>query len=63
MAAGSKVQEVVDEARDLMESFDENTHAITVGFESPTYTLTGAQMTLIAGALYLADCEINKDNE
>jgi hypothetical protein len=42
-----------------MESFDE-AGAMTIGFDQPTYTLTAEQMTKIAGALYLADCEIGE---
>lgn len=46
----------VSESRDIMESFD-NSPAMTIGYEG-TYTLTAEQMTKIAGALYLADCEL-----
>lgn len=51
-------QQLIDEARSLMESFDENP-ALTVGFDKEEYTLTAEQMVLISGALYLADCKIN----
>jgi hypothetical protein len=51
-------QQAVAEARDLMESFDQS-GAMTIGFEG-TYTLTAEQMTKIAGALYLADCELEE---
>jgi hypothetical protein len=52
-------QKAINEAREIMESFDE-TGAMTVSFDQPTYTLTAEQMTKIAGALYLADCEIGE---
>jgi hypothetical protein len=52
-------QKAINEAREIMESFDE-TGAMTIGFDQPTYTLTAEQMTKIAGALYLADCEIGE---
>ena len=51
-------QKAVAEARDLMESFDQSA-AMTIGFEGD-YTLTAEQMTKIAGALYLADCELEE---
>ena len=51
-------QRAINEAREIMESFDE-AGAMTIGFDQPTYTLTAEQMTKIAGALYLADCEID----
>ena len=47
---------VIAEARDIMESFD-NSSAMTIGYEG-SYMLTAEQMTKIAGALYLADCEL-----
>ena len=47
----------ISEARDIIESFDPS-GAMTVGFDEETYTLTGEQMSKIAAALYLADCEI-----
>lgn len=50
-------QEAIGEAREIMESFDPG-GAMTIGFDEPTYTLTAEQMTKIAAALYLADCEI-----
>lgn len=46
----------IAEAREIMESFD-NSPAMTVGYEG-SYMLTSEQMTKIAGALYLADCEL-----
>jgi hypothetical protein len=49
-------QKAIDEAREIMESFDES-GAMTVGFENESYTLTGKQMTAITAALYLADCK------
>jgi len=53
-----QTQELLNQARDLMESFDD-CPAMTVGFEmEETYQLTGKQMNLIASALYLADSEI-----
>ena len=54
----STAQKAVAEARDLMESFDSSA-AMTIGFEG-NYTLTAEQMTKIAGALYLADCELEE---
>lgn len=56
------VQQSIDEARLIIESFDPS-GAMTVGFDEGTYTLTADQMTKIAGALYLADCEIAERNE
>ncbi len=54
----TRTQQLLDEARDLMESFDD-CPAMTVGFQmEETYQLTGKQMNLIASALYLADSEI-----
>ena len=50
----------IAQARDIMESFD-TSDAMTIGFEQQeTYTLTAEQMTIIAAALYLADCEIGE---
>ena len=45
-------------ARDIMESFDDSA-AMTIGYDRPTYTLTAEQMQQIAAALYLADCMID----
>jgi hypothetical protein len=56
----TKTQELIGKARDLMESFDDNESAMTVGFEKTEYKLTAEQMELIAGALYLADCELSE---
>ena len=52
-------QKAINEAREIMESFDK-AGAMTIGFDLPTYTLTAEQMVKIAGALYLADCEIGE---
>ncbi len=57
-----QTQELINEARDLMESFDECA-AMTVGYNEEEYTLTAKQMNLIAGALYLADCRIKDLNK
>lgn len=51
------LQQSIDEARLIIESFDPS-GAATVGFDEETYTLTSEQMTKLAGALYLADCAI-----
>jgi hypothetical protein len=32
---------------------------MTVGYDKESYSLTPQQMSIIAGALYLADCEIH----
>lgn len=48
---------VISDARDLIENFDE-TSAMTIGFDKPTYTITSKQMELLARAIYLADCLI-----
>ena len=53
-----RTERAIDEARDLIESFD-SSGAMTIGFEG-SYTLTAEQMTKIAGALYLADCAIHE---
>lgn len=50
-------EQAISEARYIMESFD-TSPAMTIGFDAETYQLTAEQMTKIAGALYLADCEI-----
>lgn len=50
-------QKAIDEARDVMESFDSSS-SMTIGFDAETYTLTREQMCKIATALYLADCKI-----
>ncbi len=54
-----KAQEALDEARLLMESFDDSA-AMTIGFDNDTYTLTKEQMLVIARALYLVDCELHE---
>jgi hypothetical protein len=51
------VQQSIDEARLIIESFDPS-KAMTVGFDEETYTLTAEQMAKIALSLYLADCAI-----
>lgn len=53
-----KTQEAIANARDIMESFDPSA-AMTIGFDKESYSLTSEQMSIIAGALYLADCEIH----
>jgi hypothetical protein len=60
LTAASETQEAIDEARLLMESFDDSP-AMTVGYEKETYTLSGPQMLLISRALYLADCELSNN--
>jgi hypothetical protein len=57
MTSVEKTQEAIANARDIMESFDPSA-AMTVGFDEESYSLTKEQMAIIAGALYLADCEI-----
>lgn len=49
--------EAVAEARLIMESYDP-TPAMTIGYDEESYTLTPKEMTAIAGALYLADCQL-----
>ena len=51
------VQQSIDEARLIIESFDPS-GAMTVGFDEEAYTLTAEQMAKLASALYLADCAI-----
>ncbi len=58
MEITEKTIESIGEARDIMESFDQSA-AMTIGFDKPTYELTAEQMVKIAGALYLADCLIH----
>lgn len=53
-----KTQASIAKAREIMESFDQ-TPAMTIGFDKEVYALTADQMATIAGALYLADCEIH----
>lgn len=55
-------QIAVASAREIMESFDP-TPGMTVGYDEPTYTLTAKQMSIIAGALYLADCYIDTNTQ
>jgi hypothetical protein len=59
MTSIEKTQEALANARDIMESFDPSA-AMTVGFDKEIYSLTSQQMAIIAGALYLADCEIHE---
>ena len=58
MTSIEKTQEAIANARDIIESFDPSP-AMTVGFDEESYSLTPEQMAIIAGALYLADCEIH----
>ena len=55
--ANTITQQVIGDARDIMESFDISP-AMTIGFDKDEYILTPKQMTVIANALFLADCEI-----
>ena len=57
MKANLLTKTVISEARDLLENFDES-GAMTIGFDKPTYTITSKQMELLARAIYLADCLI-----
>ena len=59
--ANTITQQVIGDARDIMESFDISP-AMTIGFDKDEYILTPKQMTTIANALYLADCEISVQN-
>jgi hypothetical protein len=52
------IEKVIAEAQLIMEGFDP-TPAMTLEYDQPTYSLTSDQMTKIARALYLADCEIH----
>ena len=54
----TETQVAIYQARSIMESFDP-AGAMTIGFDEPTYTLTSEQMEIIAGALYLADCDLD----
>jgi hypothetical protein len=54
----TETQSAINQARLIMESFDPS-GAMTIGFDEPTYTLTAEQMGIIAGALYLADCDLD----
>ena len=54
----SLTQQLIEDARDIMESFDISP-AMTIGFDKDEYILTPKQMSIIANALYLADCEIS----
>jgi len=55
----TRTQQIMDEAIDLMESFDD-CPAMTVGYDKEEYTLTSKQMNLVAMALYLADGELSE---
>ena len=55
----SETQRAIDEARQIMEGFDDQ-GGTTVLYEEESYTLTREQMTKIAGALYLADCQMGE---
>ena len=57
-----QTQELLNQARDLMESFDDCA-AMTIGYDKEEYTLTAKQMNLIEGALYLVDCRINQNKD
>ena len=57
----TETQQAIDEARDIIESIGE-TCPVYVGFEKETYVVTGEQMQKIAGALYLADCELHDNS-
>jgi hypothetical protein len=46
-------------AIEIMEGFDDHGGTL-VFYNQESYTLTREQMTKIAGALYLADCEIGE---
>ena len=59
----TKTRELISKARDLMESFDDNESAMTIGFDKTEYKLTAEQMELISGAIYLADCELYEEDE
>lgn len=54
-----KTKELIAKAREIMESFDQS-GAMTIGYDEESYTLTAEQMIIIAGALYLADCELGE---
>jgi hypothetical protein len=58
----SAAQTAINEAREIMESFDDHGGAL-VFYNQDSYILTQEQMTKIAGALYLADCEIGKNTQ
>jgi hypothetical protein len=58
----SAAQKAINEAREIMESFDDHGGTL-VFYNQESYILTQEQMTKIAGALYLADCEIGKNTQ
>jgi hypothetical protein len=58
----SAAQKAINEARQIMESFDDHGGTL-VFYNQESYILTQEQMTKIAGALYLADCEIGKNTQ
>jgi len=55
------LQETIDEARDIVESLDDNVASMTVGFNNPTYVLSKQELQKIAKALYLMDCKLNDE--
>ena len=58
----NKTKEIIAKARQIMEERD-TSPAMTIGFDLPTYELTGEEMLIIAGALYLADCAIPESTQ
>ena len=58
----SAAQTAINEAREIMEGFDDHGGTL-VFYNQESYILTQEQMTKIAGALYLADCEIGKNTQ
>lgn len=57
-----KTTELIAKAREIMESFDQSA-AMTIGYDKPSYTLTAEQMLIIAAALYHAECEIQEEDD
>jgi hypothetical protein len=53
-------KDFIAKAIKIMESFDASS-AMTIGSDEESYTLTPAQMFIIAAALYHADCEIAEE--
>jgi len=56
-----KTIESISNARDIIESFDE-TGAMTIGFDDDKYEISSSDLATIAGALYLSDCVIGKND-
>lgn len=54
-----KTKALVTKARCMVEDFDDNYAAMTVGFDKEFYILTNEQLDTIMCALYHADCELN----